>query len=98
MSGHPVLLLPVTKTEPESLSSDETDISDSHVEGVSASGRRCSFAFVFSNVLVLLQEVHSSSFQEGAHSACATPAGRGAEVRFTTYFTRHNNPTQFDLF
>ncbi|XP_029999966.1 uncharacterized protein LOC115426123 isoform X2 [Sphaeramia orbicularis] len=32
-AGHPVLLLPVTKTEPESLSSDETDISDSHFEG-----------------------------------------------------------------
>ncbi|XP_019949274.1 uncharacterized protein [Paralichthys olivaceus] len=32
MSGHPVLLLPVTKTEPESLSSDETDISDAHFE------------------------------------------------------------------
>lgn len=36
VSGHPVLLLPVTKTEPESLSSDETDVSDSHFEGVSA--------------------------------------------------------------
>lgn len=35
VSGHPVLLLPVTKTEAESLSSDETDISDSHFEGVS---------------------------------------------------------------
>ncbi|XP_036955045.1 GT1 domain-containing protein [Acanthopagrus latus] len=33
VSGHPVLLLPVTKTEPESLSSDETDVSDSHFEG-----------------------------------------------------------------
>lgn len=32
-SGHPVLLLPVTKTEPESLSSDDTDISDSQFEG-----------------------------------------------------------------
>ncbi|XP_041855666.1 uncharacterized protein LOC121649136 [Melanotaenia boesemani] len=33
VSGHPVLLLPVTKTEPESLSGDETDISDAHFEG-----------------------------------------------------------------
>ncbi|KAM6943970.1 uncharacterized protein PEZ65_001899 [Lycodopsis pacificus] len=33
VSGHPVLLLPVTKTEPESLSSDETDVSDTHFEG-----------------------------------------------------------------
>ncbi|XP_074525478.1 uncharacterized protein LOC141789872 [Halichoeres trimaculatus] len=33
VSGHPVLLLPVTKTEPESLSSDETDVSDTHIEG-----------------------------------------------------------------
>ncbi|KAF0033676.1 hypothetical protein F2P81_013742 [Scophthalmus maximus] len=33
VSGHPVLLLPVTKAEPESLSSDETDISDTHFEG-----------------------------------------------------------------
>ncbi|KAM7017715.1 uncharacterized protein LKV04_013244 [Tautogolabrus adspersus] len=33
MSGHPVLLLPITKTEPDSLSSDETDVSDSHFEG-----------------------------------------------------------------
>ncbi|XP_029367451.1 uncharacterized protein LOC115049409 isoform X2 [Echeneis naucrates] len=33
VSGHPVLLLPVTKTEPESLSSDETDVSDSQFEG-----------------------------------------------------------------
>ncbi|XP_070690392.1 uncharacterized protein [Pempheris klunzingeri] len=33
VSGHPVLLLPVTKTEPESFSSDETDISDTHLEG-----------------------------------------------------------------
>ncbi|XP_026177790.1 uncharacterized protein LOC113139052 isoform X2 [Mastacembelus armatus] len=32
VSGHPVLLLPVTKTEPESLSSDETDVSDTHFE------------------------------------------------------------------
>lgn len=32
VSGHPVLLLPVTKTEPESLSSDETDVSDNLVE------------------------------------------------------------------
>ncbi|CAJ1068125.1 uncharacterized protein LOC117818330 [Xyrichtys novacula] len=32
ISGHPVLLLPVPKTEPESLSSDETDVSDTHVE------------------------------------------------------------------
>lgn len=39
VSGHPVLLLPVTKTEPESLSGDETDVSDSHVEGVGASER-----------------------------------------------------------
>ncbi|CAN9513527.1 unnamed protein product [Ophioblennius macclurei] len=31
--GHPVLLLPpVTKTEPESLSSDETDVSEPHFE------------------------------------------------------------------
>lgn len=35
VSGHPVLLLPVTKTEPESLSGDETDVSDAHVDGVS---------------------------------------------------------------
>lgn len=35
VSGHPVLLLPVTKQEPESLSSDDTDVSDSHVDGVS---------------------------------------------------------------
>lgn len=34
VSGHPVLLLPVTKTEPESLSGDETDISEAHFEGV----------------------------------------------------------------
>ncbi|XP_070820625.1 uncharacterized protein [Chaetodon trifascialis] len=33
VSGHPVLLLPATKTEPESLSSDETDVSDTHFEG-----------------------------------------------------------------
>nr|XP_020446118.1 uncharacterized protein LOC109954843 [Monopterus albus] len=33
VSGHPVLLLPVTKTEPESLSSDGTDVSDAHFEG-----------------------------------------------------------------
>lgn len=33
VSGHPVLLLPVTKQEPESLSSDDTDVSDSHVDG-----------------------------------------------------------------
>ncbi|CAI5651030.1 GT1 domain-containing protein [Oreochromis aureus] len=33
VSGHPVLLLPVTKTEPESLSSDETDVSDTQFEG-----------------------------------------------------------------
>lgn len=33
VSGHPVLLLPVTKTEPESLSGDETDISDTNFEG-----------------------------------------------------------------
>lgn len=37
VSGHPVLLLPVTKTEPESPSGDETDVSDSHIEGVSPS-------------------------------------------------------------
>ncbi|KAJ0068185.1 hypothetical protein NL108_017278, partial [Boleophthalmus pectinirostris] len=35
VSGHPVILMPVTKTEPESMSSDETDISDTHYEGVS---------------------------------------------------------------
>ncbi|XP_034068641.1 uncharacterized protein LOC117544009 [Gymnodraco acuticeps] len=34
VSGHPVLLLPITKTEPESVSSDETDVSDSQFEGV----------------------------------------------------------------
>lgn len=33
VSGHPVLLLPVTKTEPESLSGDETDVSDARFEG-----------------------------------------------------------------
>ncbi|KAM8885532.1 uncharacterized protein AB9W97_013098 [Spinachia spinachia] len=33
VSGHPVLLLPVTKTEPESPSADETDISETHFEG-----------------------------------------------------------------
>ncbi|XP_068994685.1 uncharacterized protein [Embiotoca jacksoni] len=33
VSGHPILLLPVTKTEPESLSSDETDISETQFEG-----------------------------------------------------------------
>ncbi|XP_041793797.1 uncharacterized protein LOC121607169 [Chelmon rostratus] len=33
VSGHPVLLLPATKTEPESLSSDETDVSDTQFEG-----------------------------------------------------------------
>uniref|UniRef100_A0A1A7XJ58 Myb/SANT-like DNA-binding domain-containing protein n=2 Tax=Iconisemion striatum TaxID=60296 RepID=A0A1A7XJ58_9TELE len=33
VSGHPVLLLPVMKTEQESLSGDETDISDTHCEG-----------------------------------------------------------------
>ncbi|XP_059193371.1 uncharacterized protein LOC131974890 [Centropristis striata] len=33
VSGHPVLLLPVTKTEPESLSGDETDVSDTQFEG-----------------------------------------------------------------
>ena len=37
VSGHPVLLMPVAKMEPESLSSDETDISDAHFEEVSAS-------------------------------------------------------------
>ncbi|XP_037536639.1 uncharacterized protein LOC119413657 [Nematolebias whitei] len=40
MSGHPVLLLPVTKTEPESLSGDETDISEAHFEG---DAHNCSF-------------------------------------------------------
>ncbi|XP_028314357.1 uncharacterized protein LOC114470376 isoform X2 [Gouania willdenowi] len=35
MPGHPVLLMPVTKTEPESLSSDDTDISDHHFENES---------------------------------------------------------------
>ncbi|XP_020783896.1 uncharacterized protein LOC110163307 isoform X2 [Boleophthalmus pectinirostris] len=34
VSGHPVILMPVTKTEPESMSSDETDISDTHYEGI----------------------------------------------------------------
>lgn len=34
VSGHPVLLMPVTKTEPDSMSSDETDVSDSHYEGL----------------------------------------------------------------
>ncbi|CAK6950405.1 uncharacterized protein LOC128365288 [Scomber scombrus] len=57
VSGHPVLLLPVTKTEPESLSSDETDVSDTNFEG----------------------DVHSSIFQETAHSGCAADVGRGAE-------------------
>ncbi|KAM3611601.1 uncharacterized protein V6R79_021124 [Siganus canaliculatus] len=38
VSGHPVLLLPVTKTEPESLSSDETDVSDSRFEADVHSG------------------------------------------------------------
>ncbi|KAM7391687.1 hypothetical protein PAMP_022355 [Pampus punctatissimus] len=33
VSGHPVVLLPVTKTEPDSLSSDETDVSDTNLEG-----------------------------------------------------------------
>ncbi|XP_012716027.2 uncharacterized protein LOC105924803 [Fundulus heteroclitus] len=33
VSGHPVLLLPVTKTEPESLSGDETDISEARFDG-----------------------------------------------------------------
>ena len=47
VSGHPVLLLPVTKTEPESLSSDETDVSDTNLEGVSASKRASFKAFVF---------------------------------------------------
>uniref|UniRef100_A0A087Y5Q9 Myb/SANT-like DNA-binding domain-containing protein n=1 Tax=Poecilia formosa TaxID=48698 RepID=A0A087Y5Q9_POEFO len=37
VSGHPVLLLPVTKTEPESLSGDETDISEAHFDGVDSS-------------------------------------------------------------
>ncbi|KAE8292527.1 hypothetical protein D5F01_LYC09897 [Larimichthys crocea] len=32
VSGHPVLLLPVTKAEPESSSSDETDVSDAQFE------------------------------------------------------------------
>ncbi|TKS79138.1 hypothetical protein D9C73_012033 [Collichthys lucidus] len=32
ISGHPVLLLPVTKAEPESSSSDETDVSDAQFE------------------------------------------------------------------
>uniref|UniRef100_A0A1A8BH14 Myb/SANT-like DNA-binding domain-containing protein n=1 Tax=Nothobranchius kadleci TaxID=1051664 RepID=A0A1A8BH14_NOTKA len=40
VSGHPVLLLPVMKTEPESLSGDETDISDTHYEG---EVQNCSF-------------------------------------------------------
>lgn len=44
VSGHPVLLLPVTKTEPESLSSDETDVSETHFEGVSAAGHVCLLA------------------------------------------------------
>lgn len=35
VSGHPVLLLPVAKTEPESLSGDDTDISETHLNGVS---------------------------------------------------------------
>ncbi|XP_020561811.1 uncharacterized protein LOC101170766 isoform X1 [Oryzias latipes] len=33
VSGHPVLLLPVAKTEPESLSGDDTDISETHLNG-----------------------------------------------------------------
>ncbi|KAK5871287.1 hypothetical protein PBY51_004176 [Eleginops maclovinus] len=57
VSGHPVLLLPITKTEPESLSSDETDVSDSQFEG----------------------DLHKSSFQERANSACAIGGGRRAE-------------------
>ncbi|KAG8012239.1 hypothetical protein GBF38_004767 [Nibea albiflora] len=32
VSGHPILLLPVTKAEPESSSSDETDVSDAQFE------------------------------------------------------------------
>ncbi|XP_068594874.1 GT1 domain-containing protein [Brachionichthys hirsutus] len=32
VSGHPVLLLPVSKSEPESFSSDETDVSEAHAE------------------------------------------------------------------
>lgn len=34
VSGHPVILLPVTKTEPECVSSDETDVSDTLYEGL----------------------------------------------------------------
>lgn len=34
VSGHPVILLPVTKTEPESVSSDETDVSDTQYDGL----------------------------------------------------------------
>lgn len=45
VSGHPVLLLPITKTEPESLSSDETDISDAQFEGVSTAARASPGAF-----------------------------------------------------
>ncbi|CAG02508.1 unnamed protein product [Tetraodon nigroviridis] len=50
VSGHPVLLLPVTKTEAESLSGDETDASDAHVDGEAHSGSfqertRSSFPF-----------------------------------------------------
>ena len=37
VSGHPMLLMPVAKTEPESLSGDETDNSDAHFEEVSPS-------------------------------------------------------------
>eukprot|EP00066_Takifugu_rubripes_P024508 XP_011613774.1 PREDICTED: uncharacterized protein LOC105418017 isoform X1 [Takifugu rubripes] len=54
VSGHPVLLLPVTKTEPESLSGDDTDISDAHLEGELHGGsfqeRAHSFPFATRNV------------------------------------------------
>ncbi|KAM8865407.1 uncharacterized protein ACB058_006687 [Synchiropus picturatus] len=44
-SGHPVLLLPVTKVEPESLSEAETDVSEAQYEGVFDQRGRESSAF-----------------------------------------------------
>lgn len=87
VSGHPVLLLPITKTEPESLSGDETDVSDSHVEGVSvpvgrvpgSGGKECVWT---DTDMISLKEVHGSSFQERTHSSFLS-TGRSVEVSFT---------------
>ncbi|XP_041643842.1 uncharacterized protein LOC121510032 isoform X2 [Cheilinus undulatus] len=67
MSGQPVLLLPITKTEPESLSSDETDVSDTQFEGEIHNSA--------------LQGIHNSNLLETTNSACAANGSKEAERR-----------------